>query len=222
MWTRTRVGPEASHEPTRDSGHQPEGHARPKISAIDVNRSHGGRCRDRGSPQATKPQHKPDYKSKCETIHEPEQEHLACPHCGPGNKANSERAADPDPERDQEPHHEPNPEDPADFSHMWQAGSKRARPVSEPSPHFRCDAGSAAHHNRGHGHGDGSMHVPCHQADNVQALALAAVAKALVTRGDTRRAHHVASAACAVGQWTTVLELVLSLEPSALRMLTDL
>ena len=33
-----------------------------------------------------------------------------------------------------------------------------------------------------------------------QALAAAAVAKALVTRGDTRRAHHVASAACAVGQ----------------------
>jgi len=46
-----------------------------------------------------------------------------------------------------------------------------------------------------------------------QALAAAAVAKALVTRGDTRRAHHVASAACAVGQWTTVLKLVLSLEP---------
>jgi hypothetical protein len=55
-----------------------------------------------------------------------------------------------------------------------------------------------------------------------QARALAAVAKALAARGDTRRAYHVASAACAVGQWTTVLELVLSLEPSALRVLTDL
>jgi len=55
-----------------------------------------------------------------------------------------------------------------------------------------------------------------------QTRALAAAAKALVARGDTRQARHVASAACAVGQWTTVLELVLSLEPSALRVLTDL
>jgi hypothetical protein len=55
-----------------------------------------------------------------------------------------------------------------------------------------------------------------------QERALVAVAKALVARGDTRQAHYVASAACAVGHWTTVLELVLSLEPSALRMLTDL
>ena len=55
-----------------------------------------------------------------------------------------------------------------------------------------------------------------------QAQALTAVAKALVARGDTSQARHVASAACAVGQWTTVLELVLSLEPSALRALTDL
>jgi hypothetical protein len=55
-----------------------------------------------------------------------------------------------------------------------------------------------------------------------QAQALTVVAKALVARGDTRQAHHVASAACAAGQWTTVLELVLLLEPSALRALTDL
>ena len=55
-----------------------------------------------------------------------------------------------------------------------------------------------------------------------QARALAAVAKALVARGDTRQAHHVISEACAVGRWTTVLELVLSLEPSAMRVLTDL
>ena len=55
-----------------------------------------------------------------------------------------------------------------------------------------------------------------------QAQALTAVAGALAARGDTRQAHRVASAACAVGQWTTVLELVLSLEPSALRVLTDL
>jgi hypothetical protein len=55
----------------------------------------------------------------------------------------------------------------------------------------------------------------------LQARALAAVAGALVARGDTRQAHHVASTACAVGQWTTVLELVLSLERTALRMLTE-
>ena len=40
--------------------------------------------------------------------------------------------------------------------------------------------------------------------------------------GDTRQARHVASAACAVVRWTTVLGLVLSLEPSAIRVLTDL
>ena len=57
---------------------------------------------------------------------------------------------------------------------------------------------------------------------DLQAQALAEVAKALVARGDTRQAHRVASAACAIGQWTTVLKLVLSLEPSALRVLTDL
>ena len=38
---------------------------------------------------------------------------------------------------------------------------------------------------------------------------------------DTRQAHRVASAACAVGQWTPVLELVLSLTPSALGALAD-
>ena len=57
---------------------------------------------------------------------------------------------------------------------------------------------------------------------NEQTQALIAVAKALVARGDTRHAHHVVAAACAVGQWTTVLDLVLSLQPSALRVLTDL
>ena len=55
-----------------------------------------------------------------------------------------------------------------------------------------------------------------------RARALAAVAGALAARGDIRQAHHLASAACAVGQWTTVLELVLSLEPSAVTVLTDL
>jgi hypothetical protein len=50
-----------------------------------------------------------------------------------------------------------------------------------------------------------------------QAQALTEVAKALAARGDTRQAHHAASAACAVGQWPAVLELVLSLEPLALR-----
>ena len=53
-----------------------------------------------------------------------------------------------------------------------------------------------------------------------QTQALTAMAKALVARGETRQAHHVASAACAVGQWTKVLGLVLSLEPSAVRVLT--
>ena len=53
-----------------------------------------------------------------------------------------------------------------------------------------------------------------------QVTALVAVAAALVAKGDTRQAQHVASVACAIGQWTTVLELVLSLEPSALRVLT--
>ena len=55
-----------------------------------------------------------------------------------------------------------------------------------------------------------------------QAQALAAVAKALAARRDTRQARHVAAAACAVGRWTTVLKLVLSLQPPALRVLTDL
>jgi hypothetical protein len=55
-----------------------------------------------------------------------------------------------------------------------------------------------------------------------QAQALAAVAKELAAREDTRQARHVASVACAVGRWTTVLGLVLSLEPSALRVLADL
>ena len=55
-----------------------------------------------------------------------------------------------------------------------------------------------------------------------QAQALAAVAKALVAWGDRRQARLVASAACAIGYWTIVLEVVLSLEPSALRVLADL
>ena len=55
-----------------------------------------------------------------------------------------------------------------------------------------------------------------------QTQALTAMAKALVARGDTRQAHHVASAACAVGQWTKVLGLVMSLQPSPIRVLTDL
>jgi predicted metal-dependent hydrolase len=58
-------------------------------------------------------------------------------------------------------------------------------------------------------------------APGERAQALAEVAKALVARGDTRNARHVASVACAVERWTTVLGLVLSLEPSALRVLTD-
>ena len=55
-----------------------------------------------------------------------------------------------------------------------------------------------------------------------QVQALVAVAKALVAMGDPKRARHVVSVACAVGSWTTALELVLLLEPSALRVLTNL
>ena len=55
-----------------------------------------------------------------------------------------------------------------------------------------------------------------------QAEALAAVARALVARGDTKQARCVASAACGLVRWTTVLDLVLSLKPSALNVLTDL
>jgi hypothetical protein len=55
-----------------------------------------------------------------------------------------------------------------------------------------------------------------------QAQALAEVAKALMAKGETRQARRAASAACAVGRWTTVLKLVLSLELSALRALADL
>jgi hypothetical protein len=57
---------------------------------------------------------------------------------------------------------------------------------------------------------------------NEQVDALAEVAKALAAGGDSRQAHCVASAACVIGQWTKVLGLVLSLEPSAVRVLTDL
>ena len=55
-----------------------------------------------------------------------------------------------------------------------------------------------------------------------QAQTLLAVASALAARRDTRQARHVASVACAFGRWTTVLGLVLSLEPSAVSVLTDL
>jgi hypothetical protein len=62
----------------------------------------------------------------------------------------------------------------------------------------------------------GSITDPGWQVD-----ALAEVGRVLVGRGDTRRAQHVASAACAVGRWTKVLGLVLSLESSAVRVLTE-
>jgi hypothetical protein len=41
------------------------------------------------------------------------------------------------------------------------------------------------------------------------------------SEGNMRQARHVASAACVIGRWTMVLELVLSLEPSAVGVLTD-
>ena len=53
-----------------------------------------------------------------------------------------------------------------------------------------------------------------------QAQTLATVAEALAARGETRQARHVASVACAVGRWTMALVPVLSLEPSAVRVLT--
>jgi hypothetical protein len=55
-----------------------------------------------------------------------------------------------------------------------------------------------------------------------QASALAAIARALAAKGDTRNAHHMAAAACALGRWTTVLAVVLALEPSALSVLTGM
>jgi hypothetical protein len=55
-----------------------------------------------------------------------------------------------------------------------------------------------------------------------QAQVLAAVACALAARGDARQARRVASTACAIGRWTTVLRPVLSREPPAVRVLTDL
>jgi hypothetical protein len=43
---------------------------------------------------------------------------------------------------------------------------------------------------------------------------------ASAARGETRQARYVASVACAVGRWTMALVPVLSLEPSAVRVLT--
>ena len=57
---------------------------------------------------------------------------------------------------------------------------------------------------------------------NGQARALIKVAEVLVAREAAGQARRVASAACAAGRWTAVLGLVLSLEPSAIRALTDL
>lgn len=53
-----------------------------------------------------------------------------------------------------------------------------------------------------------------------QAQTLATVAEALAARGETRQARYVASVACAVGRRTMALVPVLSLEPSAVRVLT--
>jgi lipopolysaccharide biosynthesis regulator YciM len=66
------------------------------------------------------------------------------------------------------------------------------------------------------------VEVACSITDpDGQARALVEVAEALVARETTGQARRVASAACAAGRWTTVLGLVLSLEPSAVRALTD-
>ena len=55
-----------------------------------------------------------------------------------------------------------------------------------------------------------------------QASALAAIARALAAKRDTRNARHMAAAAGALGRWTTVLAVVLALEPSALSVLTGM
>jgi hypothetical protein len=54
-----------------------------------------------------------------------------------------------------------------------------------------------------------------------RAQALVATGWALAARGDTKQARHMASAACAVGRWTIAVRRMLSLEPSAIRVLTD-
>jgi hypothetical protein len=53
-----------------------------------------------------------------------------------------------------------------------------------------------------------------------QAQTLATVAEALAARRETRQARHVTAVACAVGRWTMALVPVLSLEPSAVRVLS--
>jgi hypothetical protein len=55
-----------------------------------------------------------------------------------------------------------------------------------------------------------------------QAQALTAVAQALAQAGDARSASRVAVTACAVGQWTSVVEVVLQLDASAADLLRDL
>jgi hypothetical protein len=54
-----------------------------------------------------------------------------------------------------------------------------------------------------------------------QAQTLATGGRGTGGEGATRQARHVASVACAVGRWTMALMPVLSLEPSAVRVLTD-
>ena len=54
-----------------------------------------------------------------------------------------------------------------------------------------------------------------------QAQTLATVAEALAAKGETKQARHVASVACAFGRRIMALVPVLSLEPSAVRVLTD-
>jgi hypothetical protein len=53
-----------------------------------------------------------------------------------------------------------------------------------------------------------------------QARTLVAVAGALEANGDTTQARHVAVMACAVGQWTIPLNLVMTLDPSAVTVIT--
>jgi hypothetical protein len=62
-----------------------------------------------------------------------------------------------------------------------------------------------------------SIAYPDQRAD-----ALVTAAEALAAGGNTKKARYMASAACAVGRWTVLLRLVLSFEPSAIRVLTEL
>jgi hypothetical protein len=97
-----------------------------------------------------------------------------------------------------------------------------ARSITDPDKQARVPAAVAEMLARAGQHEQAEAVARSITNPNEQVDALAEVAKALAAGGDSRQAHCVASAACVIGQWTKVLGLVLSLEPSAVRVLTDL